>query len=108
MITHLVGNLPFNHLIEINVYELPGNNLPGSVVIDSFGENICSTIKNNGDWSELAGKLLVIFFITIIIYLLVLLFRLIILGINRIIKKKMRRPGYARFQVGIIWHIGGE
>ena len=50
--------------------------------------NIYSVLKNDGDWNALAGKLLVIFFIAIIIYLLVLLFRLIILGIARVIKKQ--------------------
>lgn len=50
--------------------------------------NIYSVLKNDGDWNALAGKLLVIFFIAIAVYLLVLLFRLIILGIARVIKKQ--------------------
>lgn len=50
--------------------------------------NIYSVLKNDGDWNALAGKLLVIFFIAIAVYLLVLLFRLIILGIARVIKKE--------------------
>jgi len=50
--------------------------------------NIYSVLKNDGDWNALAGKLLVIFFIAIAVYLLVLLIRLIILGIARVIKKQ--------------------
>ncbi len=53
----------------------------------SLGLNIYSISRYNTDWSELISQLPVVLGITLILYLLVLLFRLVFLGITKLIQK---------------------
>ena len=50
--------------------------------------NIYSISKFKTDWSELIGQLHVVILVAIAIYILVLIFRLIFLGIAGLIRKK--------------------
>jgi hypothetical protein len=56
--------------------------------VAAIGLNIYAISKYDTDWSELIGQLHVVIFTAFVIYFLVMLFRLVILGITRLIQKK--------------------
>lgn len=56
--------------------------------IGSFGINIFSILKFETDWFELASQFPIVVFISLIIYILVLIFRLIFIGLKSLTKIK--------------------
>lgn len=53
----------------------------------SFGLNIYSIAKFETDWSELIGQLHIVILVSLVIYFLVLAFRLVFLGLHKLIKR---------------------
>ena len=55
--------------------------------IAAVGLNIYAIIDYQSDWSELISQIPIVIAITFLVYLLVLLFRLVFLGITKLIQK---------------------
>lgn len=53
----------------------------------AVGLNIYAILKYQSDWSELLSQLPIVIGVTFLLYLLVLLFRLVFLGITKLIQK---------------------
>jgi uncharacterized membrane protein len=60
----------------------------GICLLAATGLNTYSISKYETDWSELIGQLHIVLLIAIVIYVLVLLFRLLFLGFTQINKTK--------------------
>jgi Ca2+/H+ antiporter len=56
--------------------------------IAAMGLNIYSILKFKTEWNELFSQLYVVILLAIVIYILVLVFRLMFWGITRLIQKK--------------------
>ncbi|MEN8117327.1 MAG: hypothetical protein ABFS16_10130 [Bacteroidota bacterium] len=55
--------------------------------IAAFGLNIFSIVKDKTGWNELADQLDIVLLVAILLYVLVLMFRLFAWGINRLFSK---------------------
>jgi uncharacterized membrane protein len=56
-------------------------------LVAAIALNVYSIAKYKTDWAELLGQLHTVFFVALVIYLLVVIFRLILWGFSRLMQK---------------------
>lgn len=58
-----------------------------SCILFAIGLTVISIVKNKSSWDEILEQLHIVLFVAVLIYILILMFRIFAWGINRLLNK---------------------